>query len=75
MTYRPELRPIIGTISHNRSFTYSDLESYCYWRSPPVKVGPSTIPSLIRRGLVKRSEVDRGLFYPTPAGWDWIEQE
>lgn len=66
------LRPIIGTLARCRQFTYSDLEDYCYWRTPRIPIGPSTVKALRERGLLQK--IGPNEYYPTSAGWRWIEE-
>jgi hypothetical protein len=66
------LRPIVGTVAHNRAFTYADLEEHCYFRFPRVACSPGTLQGLVRRGLVERLEARK--YTPTEKGWEWINQ-
>lgn len=75
-----QLRPVIGTLAHNRSFTLVDLEDYCYWRTPRIPVSSGTIAALVRSGLLEpagaervRGQHPRRLYRPTRDGWSWIE--
>jgi hypothetical protein len=60
------LRPKIGTLAHNRSFTAREISEYTRFN------GSTIILLLVRRGLIARTE-HKGSYYPTPTGWDWIE--
>lgn len=56
----------LGTLAHNRSFSARDVQEY-------VGVdGQAAVKRLSRAKLVRR--VGRGLYYPTPAGWNAIER-
>ena len=72
MRYKPNdaLRPVLGTLAHNRIFTYTDFEEYCWWAHPRINVGPSTLQALVRHGYIERNGKQ---YNPTHAGWQWIE--
>jgi hypothetical protein len=54
----------LGTIAHNRQFTPLDFREYAGGTAAELRV-------LVQRGLVER--VSRGLYFPTPEGWEVVK--
>ena len=63
------LRPVIGTLAHNRSFTAAEITQYT--RFDRRFDGEQVVRWLSRRGYIER--VDWGQWTPTAAGWTWID--
>lgn len=61
------LRPIIGTLAHNRTFTAREITEYTRYVD-----GTAVIRLLLRHGYIERTET-RGHYYPTSAGRQWID--
>lgn len=62
-------KPVIGTLAHNRQFSAAEITDYT--RYDRAFDGPKVVRALLKAGYLTR--VERGQYYPTPAGWDWIE--
>jgi hypothetical protein len=61
------IRASIGTLAHNRSFTAKEVTEYTRHS------GNAIVNLLLRRGYIQRTE-HKGHYYPTTAGWTWIEE-
>jgi hypothetical protein len=69
-----ELPAVIGTLAHNRQFTIRELIEYTHHDRPHIaQHARAIVARLVRDGLLERT--DRGRYYPTPKGWEWIENE
>ena len=64
------LRPVIGTLAHNRTFTARDLIDYTNFRPGMRGHGVGTLNALRLAGLLNRAGRE---WWPTCAGWRWIE--
>jgi thioredoxin reductase (NADPH) len=68
-----DLKPVLGTLSHNRDFTIQDLREYTQHDRPHIAShAKSLVEKLVRMGYLKQTP-SRGHYYPTTAGWAWIE--
>lgn len=56
----------LGTLAHNRSFSYNDVAEYIGADAKNV------LDAFVRKKWIRRTD-DRGQYYPTPAGWQAIE--
>lgn len=80
------LRAVIGTLSHNRTFTTRDLAEYVRFDLDTTFGqwidASAIVASLVRRGLIAiapmlgnvRNDHDVR-YYPTADGWTWIERD
>lgn len=67
-----EVRAVIGTLAHNRSFTIADVREYTAYDRPEISRNAGKLVRMLRRnGLLHRA--GRGRYYPTSKGWAWIE--
>ncbi len=70
-----EWRAILGTLAHNRSFTKTELAEYVRFDSDPQRQrAAKALPLLRKLGVIKLTW-ERGHYYPTPVGWNWIRQD
>jgi len=67
-------RAIFGTLAHNRSFTREELREYVRFDDPIRASAAKALPRLLKLGLIELTTL-RGCYYPTSAGWDWIESK
>lgn len=65
------LRAVIGTLAHNRSFTAHEITEYTRFDVLPYH-GKHVVRRLLKRGLIARGFTSKW-YYPTNAGWLWIE--
>jgi hypothetical protein len=66
-----ELRPVVGTLSHNRQFEPREMWDYLQYRRGFEAVTQSSVMRLLtKKGYIERT--GRGLYAPTTAGWVWI---
>lgn len=66
---RNELKPVIGTLAHNRHFSAKEITEYT--RFDRRIDGASAVRWLIKQGYIAKTE--RGYYFPTVSGWKWIE--
>ena len=64
-----ELRPVIGTLAHNRAFTAMEVAEYTRFFFD----GRTVVSKLLDLGLI--AEVGWRLYAPTRRGWEWIEEK
>lgn len=72
LTLPDDLRSAIGTLAHNRQFTIAELGQYTRFDQPHIACrARALVKVLVRRGYLQA--VSRGRYFPTKAGWAWIE--
>jgi hypothetical protein len=65
-------RPVVATLAHNRAFTASEITEYTRFDQRRLD-GKAVIREMRRLGYLQR--VARGQYYPTSAGWRWIDND
>ena len=67
-----ELKSVIATLAHNRQFTPGDMADYQQTRSTLLKYNArALINKMVTMGYLEKTS--RGHYFPTKAGWAWIE--
>ena len=68
------LKPIIGTLAHNRTFRMREIDQYTRFDPQPLS-GWQVVTEMRGLGLLSQvvSATGPNEYHPSREGWDWIE--